>query len=48
MQHRNAEVSYWVSGMEESWIKWKLFNGMREMENVNLLKRNSCMEGVKM
>ena len=30
-----------------SWIRWKSFNGMREMENVNLLlKGNGCMGGV--
>ena len=36
--------------MEDSWIRWKLFNGMRETENVNLQKgkfMHGRDEGVK-
>ena len=38
MRYRNAEVYYWTTGIEDSWIRWKLFNAMREIENVNLQK----------
>ena len=52
-EYCNTVPQYWKKMLEDwnggdSWIKWKLFNGMRETENVNLQKRNSCVGGVNM